>query len=249
MGQLSHLFITHAHADHYGGAAFVREKYSLETWAPSLEAAVMENPVLEPLYLHGGNDPLPEMRNKFLEGQPVQIDRIAEETTEYIGDIPVKIHIFPGHSYRQAAIEVNGILFAADSYFGSEYLYKHKIPYITDVSYQLETLNRLLEIEVSGAVPGHGKFEHTYVSTVKENIDYHKDIMDWIEAFIRTNKEVSHETLVSAMCNAYGVTVTHLSAWMLYRTAVTAYVNGLIREGRICHYLKDFRWTFCICHY
>ncbi|SDJ45206.1 MBL fold metallo-hydrolase [Salimicrobium halophilum] len=243
---LTHLFITHAHADHYGGAAFVRNKYKVETWAPPLEAAIMEHPVIEPLYLHGGNDPLPEMRNKFLEGPPVTIDMLREEGEVRIGDIHANVFILPGHSYRQAGLVIDGILFAADSYFGVDYLHKHKIPYITDAHLQLETLNRLLDMEVSGAVPGHGEFENNFRDTVKENIKYHQEAMDWVEGFIKEEEEVSHETLVAAMCEAYDVSVTKMPAWMLYRTAVTAYINGLLRNEKISGYLKDYRWTFSI---
>ncbi|SIS47900.1 MBL fold metallo-hydrolase [Salimicrobium flavidum] len=243
---LTHLFISHAHADHYGGAAFVREKYEVETWAPALESAIIENPVLEPLYLFGGNDPFPDVRNKFLEGPPVTIDIVVEEGTVHIGDIEAEVTILPGHSYRQATLTIDGVLFAADAYFGTEYLHKHRIPYITDASIQIDTLRKLLNVDAKGAIPGHGTYEEDYSSTVEKNIEYHEKLLTWVKSFIQENGEVSHEELVSAMCTAYEVEVTKIPAWLLYRTAVTAYVNGLIREGIVRSFLKDYKLTFAL---
>lgn len=42
------LLLTHAHADHFGGASAIAERFRIPVYAPALEAAVVENPYLEP---------------------------------------------------------------------------------------------------------------------------------------------------------------------------------------------------------
>ncbi|RWZ55117.1 MBL fold metallo-hydrolase [Halobacillus fulvus] len=243
---LTHMIITHAHADHYGGAQYVQENFDVHTTAPFMEEAILRYPQLEPLYLLGGNNPLPELQNKFLQGPPVQIDRVIEEGSVSFGEIHANTYLLPGHSYHQLAMNVHGILFAADAYFGEAMLSKHKIPYITDAGLTIRSLDKLKSIDHEGAVPGHGDFEKDPTSTIDANLAYHKDLLNWLVAYIRLNQEggVSHEQVISAMCQEYGVENTQLSQWLLYRTAVTAYLITLKKEGKISDQIIDNRWTF-----
>ncbi len=56
---LAAVVITHAHADHFGGAALIRSRTAAPVFAPPLEAAIIANPILEPLYLFSGAAPRP----------------------------------------------------------------------------------------------------------------------------------------------------------------------------------------------
>ncbi|ARI77996.1 MBL fold metallo-hydrolase [Halobacillus mangrovi] len=241
---LTHLFITHAHADHYGGAAYIQENYEVYTYAPTFEEAILRNPKLEPLYLFGGNDPVQELRNKFLEGESIRIDEVISEGSLQAGEIEGEILLFPGHSYHQLALKVNGILYAADSYFGEDALRKHIIPYITDTDLTIKSLEKLLSIEIEGAVPGHGPFEENPSKTIQQNIDVHARLLDWLENYIIQNEGVSHESVVAAMCDHYEVNTPQLSQWLLYRTAVTAYLIALKKDQRIQDDIAGHRWVF-----
>ncbi|WP_404451762.1 MBL fold metallo-hydrolase [Virgibacillus necropolis] len=242
---ITHLFITHAHADHYGGAQFLQKRHDITTIAPKFEAAILQNPTLEPLYLFQGNDPLQELHNKFLEGKPIQVNQEIEAGEHNIDGFSFITHLLPGHSYHQLAMEINGILFAGDSYFSEEQLDKHKIPYITDADLTLESLHKLKEITCDGAVPGHGVFEQDFTQTVEKNIECHETLLNWLENFISEAEEgISHETVVSEMCEHFAVKNSMLSSWLLYRTAVTAYLIGLIKREKIEHYMERNRWKF-----
>jgi glyoxylase-like metal-dependent hydrolase (beta-lactamase superfamily II) len=243
---LTHLFITHAHADHYGGAAYVQDNYQVHTVAPIYEEAILRNPSLEPLYLFGGNDPLPELQNKFLQGPTVRIDQVVDEGEVFFGSIKANTLLLPGHSYHQLALKVNGILFAADSYFSVETLRKHKIPYVTDVSKTIESLRRLLTISCEGAVPGHGLFEEVPIETIEGNITYHQKLQEWLHGYIKENDEASHESIVTSMCEHFDVQPGNLSQWLLYRTAVTAYLMGLKKADLIEDRITHHKWVFRI---
>ncbi|MCP3026656.1 MBL fold metallo-hydrolase [Halobacillus sp. A5] len=239
---LTHLFITHAHADHYGGAAYLQKNYNLHTCAPPLEAAILENPSLEPLYLFGGNDPLPELHNKFLEAPAMQVDEIIKEGELSIGTIPVRAISTPGHSCQQMCLLIYETLYAGDAYFSTEQLHKHKVPYITDASQTIESLNKLLQVSCSGAIPGHGTYEENFQDTVQANIEYHEQLLMWLEEVLK--KEMTQEEVVREMCRGFEVRTPQLSQWLLYRTAVTAYLIGLIKREKITHDVSDFAWTF-----
>lgn len=242
---ITHLFITHAHADHYGGAQFLQKRHNVTTIAPKFESAVLQNPTLEPLYLFQGNDPLKELHNKFLEGKPIQVDQEIDAGAHNIDGISFTTHLLPGHSYYQLAMQIDGILFAGDSYFSEEQLDKHKIPYITDADLTLESLHKLKQISCDGAVPGHGVFEEDFNQSVEKNIECHEMLLNWLQKYITdTEIGVSHESVISDMCEHFDVENAMLSSWLLYRTAVTAYLVGLIKRGKIEHYIEKNIWKF-----
>src|SRR5216683_2401989 len=60
------LLVTHAHADHFGGAHYLIQQTGLKVYATRVEAAVMSGPILEPLYLFSGAKPPRELQHKFL---------------------------------------------------------------------------------------------------------------------------------------------------------------------------------------
>ncbi|MCA0969561.1 MBL fold metallo-hydrolase [Halobacillus litoralis] len=240
---LTHLFITHAHADHYGGAAYLQQQHEVYTFAPMFEESILRNPTLEPLYLFGGNDPLPELQNKFLQGPSMRIDEVLTEGTHSFGGLTFDTYKLPGHSYHQLALKIDGVLYAADSYFGTETLKKHKIPYLTDALQALHSLHKLQAIECEGAVPGHGPFEIDPSVTIQENIKCHRNVLEKMYFEISNHREgMSHEQLVAWACETFEVQAGNLPQFLLYKTAVTGYLLGLIKEERVDSFVQNYRW-------
>jgi glyoxylase-like metal-dependent hydrolase (beta-lactamase superfamily II) len=236
---LTHLFITHAHADHYGGAAFLQTKKHVYTIAPYLEEAILRNPVLEPLYLFQGNKPITELRNKFLEGEAIHIDEIVKEGYGEIDGFQLQFIAIPGHSKYQLGVKINELLYAADSYFCLESLRKYKIPYIIDLDDTLASLENIKTITCIGAVPGHGEYEENYLRTIEENINYHLVILQSMREIVKEYDEgLSHEELVRKMCLRWDIKLPTISSWVLFRTAITAYATKLYKDGEVSFIIK-----------
>lgn len=238
---LTHLFITHAHADHYGGAAYLQQKQVIHTFAPNLESAILENPILEPLYLFHGVYPLAHWRNKFLEGKPVRVDTIImEEENLKVGEVSFKTIALPGHSYNQFGIIAEDIIFAADGYFGKESLDKHGIPFIVDATRTLASLEKIKSLPCKGAIPGHGSFEEDHVKTIDENIRVHKEIEQLVEENVRASKDgITLENLVALCCSEKAVVIKNAPSFMLFRTAISAYLTKLISEQKVDFAVKN----------
>jgi glyoxylase-like metal-dependent hydrolase (beta-lactamase superfamily II) len=49
--EISAIFITHAHADHFGGTSFLKSKFPLRYFASEFESSLIEQPLLEPIFL------------------------------------------------------------------------------------------------------------------------------------------------------------------------------------------------------
>ncbi|UAL48697.1 MBL fold metallo-hydrolase [Sutcliffiella horikoshii] len=232
---ITHLFITHAHADHYGGAEYLQRQQKVFTMAPKFEAAILQEPMLEPLYLFHGVNPIQEWRNKFLEGKPVKVDVILEEAGEVrVGESRFQTVDLPGHSYHQFGVIVEDILFAADAYFGVEILHKHGIPYTVDAKQTMESLEKIKKLPCAGAVPGHGSYEKNHLSTIEENLQVHDQIENLLYSLVDQEEDgISIEQLVTRACTEKEITIRNVPSFMLFRTAVTAYLTKLIQEGRV----------------
>jgi glyoxylase-like metal-dependent hydrolase (beta-lactamase superfamily II) len=229
---ITHLFITHAHADHYGGAAYLQKQRDVYTVAPAFEEAILRNPLLEPVYLFQGTWPLKEMRTKFLEGEAIRIDKIATEGIWEFDGLSIECVALPGHSYYQLGYVIHDVAYIADAVFGIETLEKHKIPYIVDAEKTLQTLERLLSLRTKRAVVGHGQYEEDITELVKQNIAWHEMVLKSMEQTIERLKKLSHEQLIHEMCAYWGIELQSVSSWMLYRTAITAYLTKLIQDGK-----------------
>ncbi|QHE61027.1 MBL fold metallo-hydrolase [Rossellomorea vietnamensis] len=228
---LDYCVITHAHADHFGGARYLKSKYAIPLFALKFEKAIIENSILEPIYLFNGAVPINELRNKFLEGQAVEVDGELLIGENIIGPFTFDVIDLPGHSHSQAGLLVDGILYAADSYFGSETLKKHVIPFIVDADHTLESLEKLLHIACKGAIPGHGRFEEDITQTVKENIELHEERMHSLLNVVNTSPDgKTIDQIMREYLDLHTITVSNVGQWLLFRTSVTAYLTSLERK-------------------
>ncbi|KGX87704.1 MBL fold metallo-hydrolase [Pontibacillus litoralis] len=241
---VTHLFITHAHSDHYGGGSYLQQDRSVYTFAPYYEEAILRYPSLEPLYLFGGNDPLPELRNKFLEGKPIFVDEVLQEGVYERDGFQFTTYLLPGHSYYQLGILIHQCFYAGDAYFGEDTIHKHKIPFLTDAYHAIQSLYKVKEVPCVGAVPGHGEYEVDFHSTVDANIAYHHELLHMLKQYIEDNGCVSHESVIAYMCETFQVTVKGLSQWLLFRTAVTAYLLTLLKQDRIEYSIERYHLMF-----
>ncbi|XXM73850.1 MBL fold metallo-hydrolase [Lysinibacillus sphaericus] len=237
---LDYCVVTHAHSDHFGGAAYLKKQTGIPLYSPRMESAIIENPLLEPIYLFNGANPIKELRNKFLEGPSVKVDFHIESEENKIGPFVVRALDLPGHSYAQTGMLVEEILYAADSYFGKETLEKHVIPFIIDADETLATLEKLLHIECKGAIPGHGPYEENFKDTVRMNKRVHEERIQALYRLIESKREGEClENLVTQFLTLHKLDVKNLGQWLLFRTSVTAYLACLERQGRIVFYVKD----------
>jgi glyoxylase-like metal-dependent hydrolase (beta-lactamase superfamily II) len=223
--------ITHAHTDHFGGASYLKKK-GVKLYAPKFEQAIIENPLLEPVYLWNGAFPLKELRNKFLEGKPVGIDESFSPGQLEIGPFKLEILHLPGHSIGQTGVLFNDILFAADAFFGKEALEKHIVPFITDAHLTIDTLEKLKSMTLRGAIPGHGEFENELTETLEANISIHKKLMSHILKIIENNHGKStFDQVLMEFLGENQIQSGSIGQYLLYRTTFTAYITKLTSDG------------------
>ncbi|GAB6138696.1 MBL fold metallo-hydrolase [Halanaerobaculum tunisiense] len=235
---------THSHADHCGGNAYLEQETEAKIYASQLEAGIVENPYLEPLYLFSGAKPLADLENKFLRAKDSQVDTIIDDQQEklVINGIEIEIITLPGHTLNQIGLAVNGVLFCGDAVFAKGALRKHKILFCTAIREQKETLNWLQGSDYNFYLPAHGKLTQEITELAKINLEVIEDVEDYLLSRL-TSKQTT-EDILQKLCVAYEVEITTTQQYYLMKTITMAYLSFLSNTGAVKTEIKKnkFYW-------
>ncbi len=232
------LLITHAHADHFGGAQYLVRQTGLTVFATRVEASVMAGPMLEPLYLFSGALPPRDLQHKFLLAKPCLTDVILAGNEQEIDHLPVKVVSLPGHSLEQVGVAFGETIFVGDAFLTPDILDKHHIPFYSDIKAGLSTLSALKAdiLPFKHIVAGHGEL---YTSTEQANlaIEYTaqrlESILDTIRAALADGEAHSAHDLLGVVATALGAQIQALPQYVLYNTTVQSALSVLYTRGEI----------------
>ena len=232
------LLITHAHADHTGGAHQLVRQTGLQVYATRVEASVMAGPILEPLYLFGGATPPKELQHKFFLAKPCLADSIVAAGEQVIDQMPLEVLSLAGHSPEQIGVASGDTLFVGDAFLTPEILDKHHIPFYTDIATGLATLDMLKQRIAAFAhiVAGHGEI-YTSPAQALAAIEYAQqrleDILEQTRAALACGEGRPVADVLRAVAEAQGVTITSLSQHVLYTTTVQAALSALYARSEV----------------
>ncbi len=242
---LRQVWITHAHADHFGGADYLVRNLGAQVWAPPLEAAVVENPLLEPLYLFAGASPLPNLRSKWLLARPAPVSGLLRPDAPPLGGAEVGILPLPGHSPGQVGVAVRGVLFCADALFGPRVLETYRVPFAYDVGQQLESLERLRDRIGRDRVwvPAHGE----PLRSPREQeavLEANRAAVERAAAFVLDALPGTTEGVVARTAAALEFRWATVAQYVLFRTTVLAHLSRWVQEKRVRVHLTEegLRW-------
>jgi glyoxylase-like metal-dependent hydrolase (beta-lactamase superfamily II) len=261
------LLITHAHADHFGGAHYLVLQTGLQVYATRVEASVMSGPILEPLYLFGGAQPPGELQHKFFLAKPCKVDVILEGNELSVDQIPLQVISLPGHSTEQVGLAYGDTLFVGDAFLTPEILDKHHIPFYTDIQAGLKTLEFLKTFiqnpDSSGTnalAPSSGSMLHTKSTPFKlvvaghgelysssdqviQVIDYTtqrlESILEQVRNSLADGEPRSASDVLSSVAATHGASITTLSQHALYNTTVQAALSTLYTQNAIHPIFQD----------
>jgi glyoxylase-like metal-dependent hydrolase (beta-lactamase superfamily II) len=241
-GVLEAVFITHAHADHFGGAHTLQRRAQVPIYAPALEAAMMEHPIMEPLFLFGGASPIGELRHKFTLARPCRVDRTVEPGPLEIGPFSVEVVALAGHAPNQMGVAVGEVLFCGDALFPAESLQKHKIPFCVDVDEALATLERLPGLPYARFAPGHGP-AYRAGEEFSDICAANHQRLEEIRALVYDALEQPQETsaLFQYVADHLGLRLETAALYLLTRTTILAALSSLERAGRVKTAVQDNR--------
>jgi glyoxylase-like metal-dependent hydrolase (beta-lactamase superfamily II) len=159
-GQIRHIFLTHAHADHAGGAASLAAKLGARVYLSELEREALENADEEALGL-----PIARRNGYYPEDYrlcacKVDVPLRGDEKLR-CGDLELAVIPTPGHSAGSVCFltetEEGIALFAGDTVFAGGRISLIVTPG-SDLLAMQESIARLGGLNVTSLLPGHGIF-------------------------------------------------------------------------------------------
>ncbi|MEJ2289014.1 MAG: MBL fold metallo-hydrolase [Deinococcales bacterium] len=222
---------THAHADHFGGNAYLLRQFpDLEVYAPPFEASIIRSPYLEPVYLFHGARPIDELMSKWLQAEASPVHHELEGDSLELAGIAFEVLDTSGHAHRQVALRVDDVLLAADAFFGDSVLDKYALPFGQDIAGQLASFEVVRSSGARIALPGHGDPSSELDRSIDANV---AAVQAAADAVADACTGGGTEDVLAGACEALGIALTDLPRYHLNLCTVSAYLSYLRQQGRV----------------
>ena len=218
------VYHTHSHADHIGGSALLCERTGCDIFAPAIECAFTQYPILEPMTLYGGRPPK-ELRHKFLLAKESPARPLAAMTDGWEA-IPL-----PGHSPAMTGYRTpDNVVFLGDCLASVATLDKYPIGYLYDVGQYLETLEQVKAMTAALFVPAHAEAVADIAPLARRNIEAVQAVAAQIEAFCQS--PIGFDELLGKLFSHYQMTMT-IQQHALVGSTVRSYLSYLCDADRL----------------
>ncbi len=230
---------THAHADHFGGNAYLLRHYpEAEVYAPEVESSLMQSPYLEPVYLYHGARPPAELRTKWLQAEPSPVHHTLEPGALELAGLRLEVLDTSGHAHRQRSVLVDDVLLAADAVFGEAVLEKYPLPFGQDVQAQVAALDAVARSGARLVVPGHGTASTDPAALAEGN----RRVLERASgAVLEACRGGGLEDVLAATCACLGIDIEDLARYHLNLCTVAAHLTMLRESGRVLATLEGGR--------
>lgn len=174
---LTHLLLTHAHADHSGGSHFFRDQFDLNVRAPEHSAPWIESGDLEKTSLRVAREAGVYPEDYELRGCPVSGTYRDGDRLE-VGDLVLRVLGTPGHSADHCCFllerEGERWLFSGDCVFAAGRIILQNT-WDCSIADYAASIRRLDDLRIDALFPGHGRFvlqnAHRHVQGAREHFD------------------------------------------------------------------------------
>ena len=231
---LQALLNTHFHADHIGGNAYLQSQTGCKVYAPKLERAFVCNPLLEPMFLYGGNPPK-DLRHKFLLAK----ESDALPLTEEILPDGLSLLPLPGHSLDMVGFHSEeGVNYLADCLASEETLEKYQVSVLMDVEAYLATLEKVRGMQGEIYIPSHAPATKEISPLAQKNIDKVHEILDLLKELLSSPR--SFEEILQGVFLHYGLEMD-FSQNVLVGSTLRSYLSYLRQKGQAGVFFQDAR--------
>lgn len=231
---LDAIYNTHSNADHIGGNAYLAKQTGCALYAPGIEAAFTQHPILEPALLYGGY-PMKALRHKFLLAQESDAQPLTPE------HLPAGFELIPlpGHFFDMVGLRTpNDVVFLADCLSSQATLDKYQISYVYDVAAYLDTLERVKEMHAALFVPAHADATEDIAPLAQYDIDKVNEIAGHILDFCAAPH--TFEEVLQHLFTSYDLAMT-FEQYALVGSTVRNYLSWLLDSERLSATFTDNR--------
>lgn len=223
---LTAVYNTHSNADHIGGNKFLQDRTACKIFAPGIECAFTNYPVLEPSFLYGGY-PCSDLRHKFLLAQESRAQLLtADVLPRGFEIIPLRGHFFDMVGFRTP----DDVVYLADCLSSKETLDKYKIGFIYDVAEYLKTLEAVKGMSAKMFVPSHAAPTEDIAPLAQYNIDKVMEVGEKITEICR--EPLCFEAILQKLFTEYELAM-NFEQYVLVGSTVRSYLSWLKDTGKV----------------
>jgi len=234
---------THSHHDHCGGNSYFRNNYTgAIVYASQKEKLYMENPELRPAMLYTAF-PVKELE---VESKEIVVDYVLDYGLTKINDEKFEVIPLKGHSPESIGIITSDkVCFLGDSIYSDSILDKYSFPYLFNLGEDIDTLNRIKDIDADYFMISHAKeiFDKDKLLTqVDRNI---RNINNYLEQIlVLLEKPLTKEELLESLVilndlfisfRQYHLNFSSMSAFLSYLTN-KGEINYSVENGKVYYY-------------
>jgi len=219
---------SHAHVDHVGNNFWLKEQFNTEIIMPEYESITCES-----MYnFKAFNLPFITKRmEKSYASNICSTDRkiLSKEKVIEVFGHEFEIVQLPGHThYHTGIITPDNVFYVGDSLMGEEELIYTKIAYISDISVDLQTKEKLREIKCDKYILAHKGIYDDLNEIIDENIKYLEEQMKFIISVI--NKPMTMSEIFAEVFKKLEIS-SNVSTYILAEKMLKSYIYYLIDYG------------------
>lgn len=218
---------THSNADHIGGNDYIQKRSDCRIVATQLEAAFIQNPILEPAFLWGGF-PCSTFTNKFLMATPSRVTDIVPSCGRIL-DTDLEAIPLPGHFFEMIGVRTpDGVVFLGDALFPERIISKYHLCFFYDLAAQLQTLEKLETLEAEAFVPSHGILTNNIKNLITINKNKIQEIISALLFFCE--KPIAFHQILEGIKSKYNINFD-ANQYLLVSSTIKSYLAFLGEKG------------------
>lgn len=230
--KLTAIYNSHSNGDHIGGNNYLQAHTGCRIFAPGIECAFTNYPILQASFIYGGF-PTSELGYKLMLAKPSRAELLTEDSLpEGLSAFPLPGHFFDMVGYRTR----DDVVFIADSVLGSEVLGKFRLGFMYDVGADLKTLEMLKTMKAAMFVPAHTEAVEDITPIAQNNIDHILQSADRLAELCSTPQ--NSEALAKVLICESGIKLT-FERYVLFISTLRSYLSWMKAEGRLEIIFKD----------
>ncbi|MGV8983358.1 MBL fold metallo-hydrolase [Clostridium sp.] len=225
------IICTHAHVDHVGNNAYLKEKYNCIIAMPAYEALICSSTMNLKLYYN--SQTLSEVTEHF--GHMVcKTDIMILDNQDIISvrGIEFKIIHTPGHSPAHVCIITpDDVAYLGDALISYEVMRGAKMPYAFILSEDLKSKLKLYDLKCSKYVVAHKGMYDDITKLITDNIDFYKNRATRVYDVI--DVAMTRDDILNAVIKKFNIHVNSKYKYTMIERMLGSYVEYLSETGRL----------------
>lgn len=225
------IICSHAHIDHVGNAAYLKEKYNSIVAMANHEAIICSSTVSLKVYY--ATQSLADVTEHFGH-MVVETDiMISDDQSKiYMCGIKFKIIHTPGHSPDHICIITpDDVAYVGDALISYEVIEGAKMPYAFILTEDLKSKEKLYSLKCSKYVVAHRGMFDDITQLITDNINFYKHRAERVYDVIEGS--MTMEEIMKAVIKSFHIRVQTVYRYAVIERMLRSYVEYLNETGRL----------------